>query len=117
VEAWRLTEGLPYCEQDAVYPTVDMRWGLAAPAGRRHWIHIDSDGLCTIVDTLCGGKWWLLFTPDDDMSDDIFGDINQFCNGFDMTNPPKYWAVEVVYLTPGTRLWVFSFGVHPSNSN
>ena len=114
VEAWRVTEGLPYCEQDAVYPTADMRWGLAATAGGRHWIHVDSDGLCTIIDPLCGGKLWLLFTPGEGLSETIFADIDQFFNGFDVTNPPEYWSVEAVYLKPGTRLWAFSFGLHPS---
>ena len=104
MEAWRLTEGLPYCDNDALYPTASVRWGLAATAGARHWIHIDCDGLCTIIDPLCGGKLWLIFTPDEELSPEIFGDIDQFSKGFDVTNPPDFWAVEAVYLKPGTRL-------------
>lgn len=104
VEAWRITEGLPFCDEDAQYPTADMRWGLAATAGARHWIHIDSDGLSTSVDQLCGRKLWILYTPDDEYSADIFGDIDQFFNDFDVTNPPKYWSAEAVLLQPGTRL-------------
>jgi len=97
-------EGLLYCDCDAQYPTANMRWGLAATAGGRHWIHIDCDGLCTIIDPMCGGKLWLICTPGDDLSPEIFGDIDQFFNGFDVTNPPEYWSVEAVYLKPRTCL-------------
>ena len=103
-EAWRITEDLPYCEQDVLYLTADVRWGLVATAGGRHWIHVDCDGLCTIIDPLTGAKLWLLFTPAEKLSDLIFADVDQFFNGFDVTNPPDYWAVEAVYLKPGTRL-------------
>jgi len=82
----------------------DMRWGLAATAGARHWIHIDCDGLGTVIDVLRELKLWLIFTPEEDVSNAIFGDIDQFFNGFDVTNPPHYWAVEAVYLKPGIRL-------------
>jgi hypothetical protein len=104
VEAWRVTEGLPYCGHDTHYPTSDMRWGLAATACARHWIHIDCDGLCTVIDPLCGKKIWFLFSPHEEDSYSTFGDIDQFSNGFDVTTPPDHWSVEAVYLTPGTRL-------------
>ena len=90
VEAWRVTEGRPYCDDDAQYPTADMRWGLVATAGARHWIHIDCDGLCTLIEPLCGRKLWILYSPSDEYDEKIFGDIDQFFNGFDMTNPPYY---------------------------
>jgi len=106
VEAWLITEGLPYCDQDAAYPTADMRWGLAATKGAQHWIHIDCDGLATVVDVLCGGRWWLLFTPGENFDLTNFGDTDQFFFDFDVTHPPDHWAVEAVYLQPGTRLWV-----------
>jgi len=107
VEAWRVTEGMPYCgDEDAPYPTADMRWGLAATAGARSWIHIDCDGLSTVVDPLCGGRLWLLYSPHDEYEDNIFGDIDQFFHEFDVTNPPHYWRVEAVYLQAGTRLCV-----------
>lgn len=90
VEAWRVTEGLEYCDDDEAYPNADMRWGLAATAGGRHWIHIDCDGLCTVIDPLCGRKLWLLYTPVEEYTPEIFGDIDQFFNNFDVTNPPDY---------------------------
>jgi hypothetical protein len=104
VEAWLATEGLPYCDQEALFPTADMRWGLAATKGARHWIHIDSDGMGTIVDVLCGARWWLLFTPAEEYDLTNFGDIDQFFHQFDVTKPPAHWDVEAVYLQPGIRL-------------
>lgn len=82
----------------------DMRWGLAATSDARHWIHINCDGLGTSIDMLCGAKLWILYSPADAYSPDIFGDIDQFFNGFDVTDPPEYWSAEAVYLQPGTRL-------------
>ena len=104
VEAWLVTDGLPYCDQEAFYPTADMRWGLAATKGARHWIHVDSDGLGTNVDLLCGGRFWLLFTPNETFDLTNFGDIDHFFFDFDVTRPPDHWTVEAVYLQPGTRL-------------
>lgn len=104
VEAWRVTEGLPYCGPNARYPTADMRWGLAATKGARHLIHIDCAGLATVIDILCGKKSWCVFTPEIDVSYDAFGDIDQFYNEFDVTNAPPYWVAEEVCLQPGTRL-------------
>lgn len=103
-EAWCITEGLPHSPEDAQYPTRDVRWGLAATAGARHWIHVDCDGLCTVIDPLCGDKLWILYGPDAQYDPKIFGDIDQFFNNFDVTNPPEYWCAEAVYLQPGTRL-------------
>ena len=103
-EAWRVTEGLPFCEEDAVYPTGKMRWGLAATAGARSWIRIACNGLCTVIEPLCGRKLWLLYSPAEEYDDGIFGDIDQFFNEFNVTTQPDYWSVEAVYLQPGTRL-------------
>jgi hypothetical protein len=66
-----------------------MRWGLAATKGARHWIHIDSDGLATNVDVLCGIRWWLLFTPSETFDLTNFGDLDQFFFEFDVTHPPN----------------------------
>ena len=104
VEAWLLTEGLPYCDQDDLYPSRDIKWGLAATAGAHHWIHIDCDGLGTVVYPITGKKLWIFFTPDDETSVGCFGDIDQFFNEFDVTNSPPYWMAEAVLLEPGSRL-------------
>jgi hypothetical protein len=104
VEAWHITEGLPYCDQEARYPTSDVKWGLAATAGARHWIHIDCDGLATEIDVVTGSKVWYLFTPEEGMTDSAFAKIDQFFGEFDVTNPPPGWRAEAVLLRPGTRL-------------
>jgi hypothetical protein len=92
-----------------------MRWGLAATAGARHWLHIDSDGLGTYIDVHCGGKWFILFCPPDGQTKDAFGRIDLFTNKFDLDaehgqwnlridGQELPWVAEAVYLTPGTRL-------------
>ena len=116
VEAWKVTEGKTFCSRLLAFPVGEMRWGLAATAGARHWIHIDSDGLGTFIDVQCGGKWWILFGPPDGQSKAFFGSIETFLNNFDL-NAEKGgrwdveadvdelpWVAEAVYLTPGTRL-------------
>jgi hypothetical protein len=103
IEAWQVTEGKPFCGRNLAFPTGTMRWGLAATEGARHWIHIDSDGLGTFVDVLCGGKWWILFCPPKGKSKTAFGSIDIFLNGFE-TDAPGPWVAEAVYLAPGTRL-------------
>jgi hypothetical protein len=103
VEAWRLTEGLKYCNNNAVYPTAEMRWGMASTAGARDWIHIDSDGLGTYVDVQCGGKWVLIFTPSDMYDVTSFADIKQFMK-FNPSALDDRWMVEAVYLKAGSRL-------------
>ena len=82
-----------------------MRWGLAATAGARHWIHIDSDGLGTFVDVKCGAKWWILFTPLEGQDKHAFSSIDQFLNDFDVVRlTDGRWEAEAVYLTEGNRL-------------
>jgi hypothetical protein len=103
IEAWRLTEGIEFCNDKATFPTGDMRWGLCGTSGARHWIHIDSDGLGTFVDMRCGGNWWIIFTPPDG-DKYALASIDQFLGNFDITRVPDQWVVEAVYLTPSTRL-------------
>ena len=104
VEAWRLTEGLPFCRDKALYPTAAMRWGLAATAGARHWLHLDCDGLGTVVDLLCGSKWWILLKPHLYGEPDSTAHIDLFLDNFDPSVVVKTWDAEAVLLTPGTRL-------------
>ena len=104
IEAWRLTEGLPFCRNKALYPTSDMRWGLAATAGARHWTHVDCDGLATVVELLCGLKWWILLKPDLPGEPDPSAHVDLFLNDFDPSVVVKTWDAEAVLLMPGTRL-------------
>jgi hypothetical protein len=104
IEAWRLTEGLPFCTKKALYPTLEMRWGLASTAGSRHWPHLDCDGLVTFVDIICGKKWWILLRPFLEGEPDASAHVELFLNDFDPAVAVKTWEAEAVLLTPGTRL-------------
>jgi hypothetical protein len=104
IEAWRLTEGLPFCNEKASYPTADMRWGLASTAGSRHWTHVDSDGLATYVQLRTGAKLWIVMKPDLDNEVDAAAHVDLFLNDFDPAVVVGTWDAEVVFLTPGTRL-------------
>jgi len=119
VEAWRMTEGMIFCPSEgssrAEFPVSEMRWGLAATRGARHWIHIDSDGLGTFIDVKCGGKWWVVFSPPAKLGKHGFGAIDTFLNNFNVDGENKgrfgdevddddRWIAEGVYLSEGTRL-------------
>ena len=104
VEAWCLMEGLPYCHNNAFYPTSVMRWGLAATSGARHWVHVDCDGLGTYINVLCGLKLWLVFKPHLHGEPDSMAHVDLFLDDFDPAVVVKTWDVEAVLLTPGTRL-------------
>lgn len=104
VEAWRLTEGLPFCTDKALYPTGDVRWGLASTAFSRHWTHVDSDGLATSVSVECGHKWWILYTPHLDDEPDASMHVDLFLDDFDPAEVVQHWDAEAVLLGPGTRL-------------
>jgi len=104
VEAWRLTEGLPYRTKKALYPTSDMRWGLVSTAGSRHWAHLDCDGLATFVDMLRGKKWWILLRPHLEGEPDASAHVDVYLNDYDPAVAVKTWDAEAVLLTPGTRL-------------
>jgi hypothetical protein len=104
IEAWRLTEGLPFCMDSAKYPTADMRWGLASTKDSRHWMHIDSNGVATFIEVMCGGKWWILFKPDFHNDPDPSANTDLFLNDFDTSTAVRTWDAEAVYLRRGTRL-------------
>ena len=104
IEAWRLTEGLRFCRNSALYPTPAMRWGLAGTAGARHWVHVDCNGLATIIELLCGAKWWILFRPLMPGEPDPTAHVDLFLDDFDPSVVVKTWDAEAVLLRPGTRL-------------
>jgi hypothetical protein len=118
IEAWKVMERLPFCPIHLPFPFGQMRWGLAALDGSRHWMHVDSNGLGTFVKTQCGSKWWIVFCLPPGLTKHLFGSIYQFLQSFD-TNAEKggrwdlangdaeehnWWTAEAVYLTAGTQL-------------
>lgn len=113
--AWRGTKGWRDCNELALPPTADIRWGLAATTGALHWWHIDSDGFGTYIDVKAGMKWWIVARPklqlqglsQYDFSD--FARIDLFAGSkstYEMEDPcTSMWDLEAVLLTPGTRLY------------
>ena len=90
--AWEITSrGIPP-------PIGDIQWGLAATPGARTWFHIDSNGFNTFIDVKCGSKVWLCI--DDKLGH--FKVIDAFKH-FKLDEPGDF-QIEVILLTPGTRL-------------
>ena len=108
VAAWISTEGKVVCEDDMMFPTGDMRWGLAALKGAVHWVHIDSDGFGTFIDVKCGMKYWMILKPKNkqEWGLDRIGAFHH--PGFSLNEPSsELFDVEAVALHPGSTLWVF----------
>ena len=64
LQAWTAREQLPFCNKEtASLPARHLRWGLVATYCALHYGHIDSDGFCTTVDILVGGKYWIIAHP------------------------------------------------------
>lgn len=122
IEAWRLTEGELFCPSELQFPVGDMRWGLAATTGARHWLHIDSDGFGTYIDVQTGQKWWIVFNPPANGDKRAFGNIEQFLHQFDTnaeegsiwdiddddsdtdSDEDRQWIAEAICLSEGSRL-------------
>jgi hypothetical protein len=79
-------------------PIGDIRWGLAATAGARSWFHMDSNGFNTFVDVKCGNKAWMCIR---DKSGDF--KLTDAFKDFELDDAGDY-QIEVILLTPGTRL-------------
>ena len=111
---WRGTKGWAACDEKALPPTADIRWGIAATTGALHWWHIDSDGFGTYIDVKTGLKWWIVAKPKKhiplrgsshyDFSE--FASIDLFTQStYELEDPcTLVWDLEAVLLSPGTRL-------------
>lgn len=81
-----------------------MRWAIAATANTITWLHIDSDGLGTIIMVINGMKVWIVLRALPNWS---FADINFFLRRefqLDRALNGDYFGLEAIVLTPGTRL-------------
>lgn len=90
--AWEITgRGIPP-------PIGAIRWGLAATGGAQTWFHMDSNGFNTFIDVKCGYKAWLSIY-------DKYGHF-QLIDAFKdfVLDEPGNFQIEVILLTPGTRL-------------
>ncbi|KIJ89951.1 hypothetical protein K443DRAFT_126615 [Laccaria amethystina LaAM-08-1] len=107
--AWTLTENTAWCNGFcSLFPTRDVRWGLAANAGAIHWFHIDSDGFGTYVDVVSknGKKLWLVARPVDNPA--AFFRTNLFSlEDYTMEGPNEHkFIIEAILLAPGMRLYM-----------
>ena len=101
IEAWLLTEG----SSQQQYPTSLMRWGLCSTGGAHQPTRIDSEGLGTFLDVVCGEALVFIFSmPKADAP--RFSSVRDFLVDFSRQTAPSQekFRLEVVDLTPGTRL-------------
>jgi len=120
IEGWRVTEGLRFCPSEGStqvhFPVSEMRWGLAATRGGRHWVHVDADGLATFIDPQCGLKLWMVLRPPANKGKHGFASIRTFLGNFDTNGVDQarwgprgddnedQWRAEAICLAEGTRL-------------
>jgi len=70
-------------------PHDDLSWGLAATEGATSWVHMDDDGLATVIVVKTGVKWWVVLKPRKDSSGDVLsGDLGT------SKAYPLSWSVE-----------------------
>ncbi|KAF5338019.1 hypothetical protein D9611_014649 [Ephemerocybe angulata] len=94
------------------YPIQDMRWGLAATKDASHYLHMDSDGLCTFLRVLCGRKLWVVATPPDGSPSRIIVDLSRFLDNWDPSCPTGSWLLEAIVLCPGDVLYMKAGTLH-----
>lgn len=90
------------------YPFEDVNWGLIGTKDTITFIHIDSDGLCTHIYILCGGKIWFFLRPKPG-SEQLLSSRHMFLNQtfrLDRVLDIAHYDLEAVALTPGDLLWV-----------
>jgi len=88
------------------YPFEDVNWGLIGTKDTITFIHIDSDGLCTHVYILCGGKIWFFLRPKPGF-EQLLSSRHMFLNQafrLDRVLDIAHYDLEAVALTPGDLL-------------
>jgi hypothetical protein len=105
--AWKATKGAVGCGQEEAPPLADFRWGLAATTGALSWLHMDSNGFGTYVDTKAGRKWWIILRRKGHGHNfESYSEVKAFFSGKYQVDEPNFdeWDLEAVILSPGTRL-------------
>ena len=105
--AWKATKGAKACPQDESPPYSAIRWGLAATKGALSWLHLDSNGFNTYVDTKSGFKWWIVGRrKGEEHYFKSFSEAEAFFDGHYQIDSPytEKWDFEAVLLPPGSRL-------------
>jgi uncharacterized membrane protein len=105
--AFNCIKGTNNCPADQALPIGDIRWGLAATAGAVSWWHIDSNGFASYIDAEAGSKWWIVARKKINSGKYFEGqsEVDIYLNNFEVDAPNRdRWALEAVFLAPGTRL-------------
>lgn len=98
--AFHETINLPLCGRLILFPTMSMRWGLAAMGGAHHLWHIDCDGFATYIDTQTGYKLWIVAQPKHGSN---FSNISLFTSSFEVNGTNQHlWTLEAIPLFPGS---------------
>jgi hypothetical protein len=102
--AWSSTEGCFLCQSNDPLPSSDLYWGTAATKGASHGLHLDCNGFGSTISPMCGAKVWFVARSSDDLQIPL-ADWDIYTKSIDVQRPGhlKGW-MEVMYLTPGTRL-------------
>ncbi|KAJ3500929.1 hypothetical protein NLJ89_g9572 [Agrocybe chaxingu] len=81
----------------------DFYWDIVGTRGAWHPIHIDADGLATLIAVSCGVKIWIVARPRGRLSDySDFASPNLFLEGFEFTKACREkWELEAMVLMPG----------------
>ncbi|KDQ52003.1 hypothetical protein JAAARDRAFT_62160 [Jaapia argillacea MUCL 33604] len=104
-------------ERDEMIPDHDISWGIASCHDSMSWVHLDTDGLATVVQSLVGKKVWSLGQPKQGTASLTFddGDASWLETQFDphsaCTELWDYESVEltindVLFMWPNTPHWV-----------
>jgi hypothetical protein len=79
-------------------------------------MHIDTDGLGTRFEVVCGAKWIVIGRPplvaedSDDFINHFFSDRRLYTGDFAVEDASStLWQYEGVYLAPGSALYVQKF--------
>ena len=104
--AWDVTRGLHIFDPSALYPTGDVRWGLAGLRNTMTFLHIDPDGFHTENMVGVGAKAWgvLRERPGFEKSSINFYVDDGFCLN-EIGDCARY-DFEIVALRPGDRMCV-----------
>lgn len=104
--AWDVTRGLHIFDPSALYPTGDVRWGLAGLKHSMTFLHIDPEGFHTENTISVGGKAWGLLRerPGTSTSSTDFYLDEGFCLN-EIVDDTQY-DFEIIALRPGDRMYV-----------
>jgi hypothetical protein len=104
--SWQVTINNRLCSASSEYfPTAATRWALVSTSGTHSPWHIDTDGLCTMVEVQNeeGLKIWFVAVEREDKKP--FSGVTTFLGDWDVENTNvDRWDVEAVVLTPGVKL-------------